>query len=254
MKLVLLTQEDPFYLPEAIDDFIKKIKNTKKHIISLVIVSEASPFGKRENFFNKVKRTYKIFGFNFFVFYTYKYIVRKIVLKKSVAKIVKKHEILLLQLKNSINNKDNVALLKKHSPDAIIIIAGNQIIKKQVLEIPKYGVFNAHSSLLPYYKGLMPTFWVLKNNEKKTGVTVYKLTEGIDNGPIVLQKEIKITPSLTQSELVMQCKRLASDLLIESLALIPDTNNYKQNTGGSYYKFPTRNDVLEFYKIGKKFY
>ena len=74
--------------------------------------------------------------------------------------------------------------------DLILIIAGNQIIKKKVLDSTKYGVFNVHSSLLPNYKGLMPTFWVLKNNETKTGVTLYQLTEGIDDGPIIAKKSI----------------------------------------------------------------
>ena len=77
--------------------------------------------------------------------------------------------------------------------DLILIIAGNQIIKQEVLDSTKYGVFNIHSSLLPNYKGLMPTFWVLKNNEQKTGVTLYQLTEGIDNGPIISSKDFIIS-------------------------------------------------------------
>ena len=61
-----------------------------------------------------------------------------------------------------------------------------------MLKSTKYGAFNVHSSLLPKYKGLMPTFWVLKNEEKETGVTLYKLTQGIDNGPIISKREFEI--------------------------------------------------------------
>jgi len=156
-------------------------------------------------------------------------------------------------LKTSINKKENVARLQSLKPDVIAIIAGNQIIKNQVLEVLTYGVINAHSSLLPEYKGLMPTFWVLKNNEKKTGVTVFKLTTGIDDGPIINQKEVEIG-SMTQSQLVQTLKYVANDLLIEAFDLLDNPDNFKNNTGGSYYKFPTKKDVREFYKSKKRFF
>lgn len=253
MRIVLLTQDDPFYLSESIDDFLRKIKNTKAHKIVTAIVSDPSPFGKRESFFKKTFRTYNIFGFRFFLFYTFKYIYRKFILRKSVFKVLSKHKIQTWHLKTSINKKENIERLKEIKPDVIAIIAGNQIIKKQVLEVPTYGVINAHSSLLPEYKGLMPTFWVLKNNEKKTGVTVFKLTEGIDDGPIINQNEITIG-SMTQSELVRSLKFMANDLLLKAFDLLNKPETFKNNTGGTYYKFPTKYDVKEFYKNKKRFF
>lgn len=254
MNIILLTQEDPFYLPETTKEFIEKVKGSNKHSLILAIISDASPFGKKGGFITKVKKTYDIFGINFFVHYSFKYFYRKIILRKSVSKEIIKQGVPLLRLKNSINNDKNVQLVKSYNPDVIIIIAGNQIIKKNILEIPKYGVINAHSSLLPEYKGLMPTFWVLKNNESKTGVTVYKLTEGIDDGPIILSESIKIHPHTTQASLITSCKRLANKLLLKSLDLLENQDNFKPNVGGSYYKFPSAKDVKEFYKIEKKFF
>jgi methionyl-tRNA formyltransferase len=100
----------------------------------------------------------------------------------------------------------------------------------------------------------MPTFWVLKNNEKETGVTVFKLTEGIDDGPIINSRKIEIDSTTTQSELVKKCKYLANELIIEALELVKTPEKFKKNEGGSYYKFPTRKDVREFYKNGKHFF
>lgn len=254
MKIVLLTQEDPFYLPESIEEFINKVRASKKHEILEAIISSASPFGKKEGFRQKVKKTYNVFGFRFFLYYSIKYIYRKFILGKSVTKTVVKKKLSIWRLNDSINSKTNVEKLKKLKPDILIIIAGNQIIKRQILEIPKYGAINAHSSLLPYYKGLMPTFWVLKNNEKETGVTVYKLTEGIDDGPIINQKKINIKPAMTQADLVIKCKNIANELIIEALDLLIHPEKFIENKGGSYYKFPTRKDVAEFYNSGKKFY
>ncbi len=254
MRIVLLTQDDPFYLPETTEDFLKRIKQCREHELVSVIVSSASPFGKREHFLKKAKKTYAVFGFRFFIHYTTQFIYRKILLGKSVQKVVNQRGFHLWKLAGSINAKENYEKLAQLKPDLIIIIAGNQIIKKKVLDLPAYGVINAHSSLLPAYKGLMPSFWVLKNNEKVTGVTVFKLGEGIDDGPIINSKVIEISANMTQAELVKRSKYIANELLIEAIDMVSKPDLFKENKGGSYFKFPTRADVDEFYKAGKRFY
>ncbi len=253
MNIVLLTQNDPFYLSDSIEDLIKKINNNGKHKICNAIVTSASPFGKKKGFVRKIFKTFKIFGFRFFLYYSYQYIFRKYILRKSVIKILNKSEIPVWMLNSSINLKCNVKILKELKPDLVVIIAGNQIIKNNILEIPKYGVINAHSSLLPDYKGLMPTFWVLKNKEVETGVTIFKLTEGIDNGPIINRKKIKIYKEFSQSDLIKKSKIIANELIIEALELVKYPERFINNTGGSYYNFPTKKDVNEFYK-NKKFF
>ena len=254
MKIILLTQNDPFYLAESTKDFIKKIKDDNNHEIVKAIVTPASPFGKKESFIKKITNSYKIFGIKFFLYYSLKYIWRKFILDKSVLTEIKKENIPLWELNGNINSKKNISIIKSLNADIIIIIAGNQIIKKQVLEITKYGVFNVHSSLLPYYKGLMPTFWVLKNGEKQTGVTLYKLTEGIDDGPIISHKKIIIQDKMTQSTLIKKSKIVANELIIESLSYIENEREFITNKGGSYYKFPTKLDVKDFYLKGNKFF
>ena len=72
-------------------------------------------------------------------------------------------------------------------------VAGNQIFRAALLEVAHKGCLNVHSALLPRYRGLMPTFWVLKNGEKETGVSVFLVDKGIDSGPIVVQKRVPIT-------------------------------------------------------------
>lgn len=254
MKIILFTQEDPFYLPETTQDFIHKISKTEDLKIIQAIITPPSVFGKKETFIQKTIKTYRLFGLHFFMYYSFNYLFRKFVLRKSVKKVIENNNIPVLSIENSINSKENLELIKSLNADLILIIAGNQIIRKSVLESTKYGVFNVHSSLLPDYKGLMPSFWVLKNNEKITGVTLYKLTEGIDDGPIISQKAIEIPENMTQAELIILLKIKANDLLIETLSLIKDFKNYKFIEGGSYYKFPAKQDILEFKKNNKKFF
>ena len=254
MKIILFTQNDPFYLIESTEDFIRKINKNKNHQIIQAIITQPSPFGKNDTFIRKSIKTFRIFGLKFFIFYSIKYILRKIILRKDLSNVFLKYNIPIIKLSSNINSNSNVDKIKKLNADLILIIAGNQIIKKKILNSTKYGVFNVHSSLLPNYKGLMPTFWVLKNNESVTGVTLYKLTEGIDNGPIISQKKINIEKNIPQSKLIKKLKILANDLILNSINLIKDKKNFKYVSGGSYFKFPNKNDVIEFKKMNKKFF
>ena len=254
MRIILFTQEDPFYLVESTQDLIQKINTDGKHSIIQAIITPPSPFGRKETFMQKAIKTYRIFGLSFFIFYSFRFFLKKIINGKSVEKILKKYNVPTKTITDSINSRKNVDLIKSLNADLILIIAGNQIIKQEVLDSTKYGVFNIHSSLLPNYKGLMPTFWVLKNNEQKTGVTLYQLTEGIDNGPIISSKDFIIPKNMPQSELIKKLKILANDLVIDSITLIKNKENYKECVGGSYFKFPTNENVKEFKKNKKRFY
>ena len=102
----------------------------------------------------------------------------------------------------------------------------------------------------------MPTFWVLKNNETYTGVSVFFVDEGIDSGPILVQKKVKIG-NRTQEELIKYTKRLGMDAIIEAIEMILK-GEYElilnHNEDSTYFSFPTRKDVEEFKRIGKKFY
>ncbi len=254
IRIILLTQDDPFYLYESTNDLLGKIKSSKNYELVFGIISSASPFGKPESFYKKILKTFKIFGFRFFVHYTMSFILRRIILQKRIGNVFKKYKIPFISLKSDINDPKIEQKIKSLSADLILIIAGNQIIKKNILKSTKFGVYNVHSSLLPDYKGLMPTFWVLKNNEKFTGVTLYKLTEGIDNGPIISQKKIKIHKKLSQAKLILKLKLLANELIITDLIKITNQSNYIANTGGSYFKFPKKEDVIIFKANNKKFF
>ena len=75
-----------------------------------------------------------------------------------------------------------------------IVVAYGKLLPKDVLAIPKYGFLNVHFSLLPKYRGAAPIQWALINGETETGVTLFWLDEGMDTGPIFLQKKIAIEP------------------------------------------------------------
>ena len=254
MRIVIITQDDPFYLAENFR-YLLKIMPSHSNVVGCV-VTKASPFGKNEGFIKKALKTLNIFGFNFFVYYSIKYIKAYFDRKKKITNVLKDNLIPKIDLKENINSKNSINIIKSYKPDILVSILGNQIFKKQIINLAPQGCINLHTAMLPKYRGLMPTFWVLKNNEKTTGVSVFFVDEGIDSGPIIIQKSIEIK-SLTQSQLIKITKKIGMELIAESIDLIKNgkvvlIKNPKNLS--SYYTFPTKEDVLIFKRNNKKFF
>jgi methionyl-tRNA formyltransferase len=253
MRIVLLTQDDPFYLAKNIDYLVK---NLPKHSqIVGTVVFDVSPFGKKESFMDKMKKTYSIFGLRFFINYGFKYIFSILDPKSKVKNVLAQLKIPLITIDGNINSETNRNKIKEFTPDLLISIAGNQIFKLPLINLAPKGCLNLHTALLPKYRGLMPSFWVLKNNEKETGVSVFFVDEGIDSGPILVQKRVEIG-NKTQSELIEFTKKLGMDSIIEAIEKI-NVENYElipnPEAEMTYFSFPTRKEVLEFLKLGKRF-
>ncbi|GHV06884.1 hypothetical protein FACS189485_16180 [Spirochaetia bacterium] len=255
MKILLITQDDPFYLAENLDYFFKHLP-PYANVVGCIL-ADVSPFGKRESFIQKLKKTFHIFGFSFVVHYSSEFIFGKLNPNRIILKILRKYNIPIVQVKGNINSENSLATLKSYSPDLLISIAGNQIFKQPLIDLAPKGCLNLHTALLPKYRGLMPSFWVLKNNEPETGVSVFFVDKGIDSGPILVQKHIPITKGMTQSQLIKTSKRIGMDAIIEAIDLIQQGNyTLIPNPGEekTYYSFPTKQDIKAFYKIGKRFY
>ena len=254
MRIVIITQNDPFYLTKNLS-YLLDILPEKSEVVGCV-VADVSPFGKKESFFTKAKKTYDIFGLKFFTYYSLKYLKSKVDSKNNVFKFLKSRSISIIVPDEPINSLNSVNMIKTYRPDLLVSILGNQIFKSPILNLAQKGCINLHTALLPKYRGLMPSFWVMKNNEKKTGVSVFFVDEGIDSGPIIVQKEVEIG-NLTQEQLIKRTKKIGMELISKSIDLI-QRNDVKlidnDPSKKTYFTFPTRQDVLEFKKNGKKFF
>lgn len=254
MRLVILTQDDPFYLARNIDYLLKKLPPYAEVVATVVF--DVSPFGKRESFSDKMKKTYRIFGLPFFIRYGFKFLRSKLDSRNNVRKVLAQYNIPLIQIEGNINKDENLAKIKEYKPDLLVSIAGNQIFKQKLLDSARYGCINLHTALLPKYRGLMPSFWVLRHGEKRTGVSVFFVDEGIDSGPILVQNPVEIV-DMSQEELIRVTKKMGMDAIIESIEKIHSGNYQLQENDASqmtYYTFPTKEDVKAFLAAGKRFY
>ena len=106
------------------------------------------------------------------------------------------------------------------------IVVAFRMLPKVVWNMPKYGTFNLHASLLPNYRGAAPINWAIINGEIKTGVSTFFLDEKIDTGKIIMQKEIQISPEESAGELHDKLMLLGSKLVIETVKSI-ENNTFK---------------------------
>ena len=116
------------------------------------------------------------------------------------------------------NNGEFRAQLEAIAPDAIVVVAYGRIIPPWMLALPRFGCINLHASLLPKYRGAAPIQWAVAMGETATGNTTMLLEEGLDTGPILLQREMPIKPEQTAADLFDVLATDGAPLVVETLA------------------------------------
>ncbi|MBU1727282.1 MAG: glycosyltransferase [Candidatus Omnitrophica bacterium] len=111
------------------------------------------------------------------------------------------------------------SLIRSFSPD-IIVITNTRLIKKNILDIPKYGVLNLHGSLLPKYTGLDSIFWALFHGEKEIGATVHFVNDKLDQGDIVLQSKIRVGRFDNEKTLYRKAIKMGVEMMPEAVTQI----------------------------------
>jgi methionyl-tRNA formyltransferase len=153
------------------------------------------------------------------------------------------------------NANDSRVLERLHSYDldAVVSFSAPQVFKPELLSMPRLGCFNLHCSLLPRYRGLLPSFWVLYHGEPRTGATVHLMDFEIDNGGILGQVEVDIREFRTMREVLQATKIAGGELMLRVLRDARDgTLNIQPNRAdeGDYYTWPTNAQADEFRRRG----
>lgn len=108
---------------------------------------------------------------------------------------------------------DEINLINKLNPDLIIVMAYGLKLPNMILNIPKYGCINIHVSLLPRWRGAAPIEHALLNGDKRTGITIFKLVEEMDAGPIIISKSIEISKNTNKDQLTEKLNVIGIKLL-----------------------------------------
>jgi methionyl-tRNA formyltransferase len=110
-----------------------------------------------------------------------------------------------------------VQQLRDWNPDLIVVAAFGQILRPEVLDLPKYGCVNVHASLLPRHRGAAPIQAAILAGDAETGITIMKMDPGLDTGPMLRQRAIPIGPQDTGASMFEKLSQLSGQLLLETL-------------------------------------
>ena len=119
----------------------------------------------------------------------------------------------------NLKNEDFLNELKLLNANLQIVVAF-RMLPKAVWQMPEYGTFNLHASLLPNYRGAAPINWAIINGESKTGVSTFFIDEKIDTGDMILQESIEINPEENAGTLHDKLMHLGSELVLKTVTLI----------------------------------
>ncbi len=146
------------------------------------------------------------------------------------------------KLRRLRKNADFLRRFRALSPDAAVVAAYGKIIPGEVLEVPRYGFLNIHPSLLPKYRGAAPVNWALIEGETESGVSIMRLDEGMDTGPIYVQERTPIGPDETALELSERLRDQGVALLLGVLERLDELKPRPQEGEPSYAPRLTKED------------
>lgn len=136
-----------------------------------------------------------------------------------------------------------VERLRELAPDIIVVAAYGQILKENILNLPRYRCINVHASILPKYRGASPIQWAVINGEKETGVTIMYMEKGLDTGDMILTRTLELAPDETAGTLHDRLMELGGPTLLEAMELIES---------GNAKPVPQNNDEATYVSVLKK--
>lgn len=257
MRIALATQEDPFYLPRALDAFCAARRGDVCALIKLPAFSE--------NLLATAKRLFEFYGFVDFTRLAIRYTGAKAAglmngwrpwaRPYSADDVARRHQIPLYE-PAQINAPVFLEILREEiRPELIVSIAASQIFKANVLQVPRLGCINLHSAPLPRYQGMMPNFWTLVEGEPHATVTVHYMVEKLDAGDIILARPVPIYSTDSLHDLMVRSKEIGVETLLEAVRQIEHGTERRkpmESERATYFSFPKRADAQRLRQKGHR--
>ncbi len=162
--------------------------------------------------------------------------------ESAIKQYAKTQKLTILQPSN-LKNEEFLNELRTLNANLQIVVAF-RMLPKAVWQMPEFGTFNLHASLLPDYRGAAPINWAIINGETKTGVSTFFIDEKIDTGEMILQEEVDILPTENAGDLHDKLMTVGSKLVIKTVKLI-ESDSVKTKPQ------PENRDIKTAYKINK---
>ncbi len=265
MRIVVVTQDAPLYLPEFLDRYLTALGPDRAWVRGVVV---QSPHHGRTPW-REARVRLAFYGPRDFLRLLWRVLAAKAGAAGaalwprlaggrclSTANVLKKHGLARLPLV-SVNHPDFVAFLREEKIELVVSAAGMEIVREPALSAPPKGWLNYHSALLPRHRGRQPLFWALLAGEPEVGVTVHLMDAGLDSGPILAQAMVPVAPGDSLDDLYRKTiavgppllARLTRELLTGDPPRLANDPALATRQG-----FPGREDGRRFRAAGKRFF
>jgi len=141
-------------------------------------------------------------------------------IEKSPIHVLAEENNLSVRTPNSL--EEDFDYFQQLNVDLVVVVAYGQIISKQFLQLPKYGFLNVHASLLPKWRGAAPIQRSVMAQDSTTGISIMKIEEQLDSGPVLLVESMKLNLSTTSGEVENYLSNIGGDKILEAIQLIEE--------------------------------
>jgi methionyl-tRNA formyltransferase len=247
MTVVFLTTADPLYLP-ALFDRVLGVRGADTAAVYVV-----PPLYKGQTQLQALRRYLRTFGPAATLALARRVAWAKI-RRRSIEQAGSRHGVRVATTPD-VNSEEFLRELRALAPDVIISVSCPQIFSKPLIDLPRAGILNVHGALLPQYRGVMPSFWMLANGEKTAGVSVYFVNEQIDAGELLIQRPFDVAPGETLDGFLRRSKAIAAELVLEALDRVERgtaEGTPMDLSRGTYHSWPTAEAVQRFRASGHR--
>lgn len=245
MNVAFLTTDDPLYLPA----FFEHVLAARTDAFSVFVVP---PLYKNQTPRAAALRYLRTFGAGATWGLTRR-VAQARLQKQSIARVCEAHGV-PCELVLDVNDEAFLDRLRALDTDLIVSVSCPQIFKQPLIDLAPLGCLNIHGAILPAYRGVMPSFWMLAHGEEQAGVSIFFVNQDIDAGELCGQRVFEIGPDESLDGFLRRSKTVAADLLIEVLAAVEAgavTRTPLDLREGSYYSWPDREAVRRFQAAGR---
>lgn len=258
MNIVCLTADEPLYLPAF---FAQLLRERGQDIRAIFVVPPR--YGK-DSTFTMVRKYLGAFGAWNLLRLFWRVSTVKVLDRLGVGRARGRHYSLRAVAAShgvpcewvaDVNAETFLQRLRDMKTDLIVSVSCPQLFRKPLISLPPLGCLNVHGALLPQYRGIAPSFWMMANGEQKAGVTVFFVNEDIDAGDVVVVEQFDIAPNESLHDFIIRSKQIACAAVLRAIQKVGD--GHVQTTplsmkDGSYFGFPTRAAYREFRRRGRQ--
>jgi methionyl-tRNA formyltransferase len=256
LRIHIITEEDPFYLPVFFREFLARVPWDRIEILGIDITPPLNQPTRQA----LARKLYGFYGGVDFVRLAGRFAIAKALdllapralWSGTIERLAARRRIPCRVVTN-VNAPHYVGGLRRSAPDLLVSVAASQIFKPDLLSVAQLGCVNVHTGPLPAYRGMMPVFWQMYDKRKSITVTLHTMTPDVDVGSVLLENEVPLNGDRNLDLVIRKMKREGARTLVELLdryhagSVQAVAMNRSQ---AQYHSFPGRVEADRFRDMG----